>query len=408
MTQQIYKPDVKVWSLKSGNDIKNPGVDFLFEKGSAEMMMTRNMTENFNGNDLILVINGKDDFLNIKKDNPPLIVLTTIDFEIDNFESLGFNHLFPVLYLDNETVETIYNSYYPSIQVETNYVDAKLTDIHRASYSCKGLSGIVLMKPEIVTPGTSYFSARSDPDAASVHADITIMDGTSMAAPNAAGATSLVSQYFLRKKYRSSNSIKPTSSLLKSILINAADPLDENKVSPDADVGFGSLNIGKYILTSVSASGNDENVLVGDHIEIFGDQHLVASVEIKDNSRDFRVTLSYLDEVLNDDSSFALAVDLDLIVIGPDEKVYRGNQRVDDTEELYSTNERVIVKKDEVKPGKYEIHVISHIPEIVPNKRSEFSVSIFGSLFDSSIEKVTFEKVQKCIPVVENHGKCNQ
>lgn len=53
MTQQIYKPDVKVWSLKSGNDIKNPGVDFLFEKGSAEMMMTRNMTENFNGNDLI-------------------------------------------------------------------------------------------------------------------------------------------------------------------------------------------------------------------------------------------------------------------------------------------------------------------------------------------------------------------
>lgn len=264
------------------------------------------------------------------------------------------------------------------------------------------------MKPEIVAPGTAYISARSDPNGGFGHADFAIMDGTSMAAPNVAGATSLVSQYFVDKKYRSSKSIKPSSSLLRSILINSADPLDENIVSPNAETGFGSLNLGKYILTSVSEAGNDENVLVGDHIEVIGDQHLITSVEIKDNSRDFRVTISYLDEILNGDSSSALTVIFDLVVVGPDETVFRGNQRSDDTEESYSTNQRVVVKKGELKPGKYEIHVFSNIPEIVPNRRSEFSVSIFGSLSDSTKEMVSFEKAQKCIPVVENHGKCNK
>lgn len=59
-------------------------------------------------------------------------------------------------------------------------------------------------------------------------------------------------------------SVKPSSTLLRSLLINAADPINSNKTSPDSDVGFGTLNLGKYILTSVSADGNDENVLIGD------------------------------------------------------------------------------------------------------------------------------------------------
>ena len=409
VSQQTYMPSVKVWSLSKGNGtIDNPGVKYLFEQGSFQILMTRDVTEDFQAKRRILIVDGKSEFLAIPKDNPPFMVLTTTDFEVDDFESLGFSHLFPVLYLDNDTVTTIYKAYDGVIELESNYVDSNLTDLHRASYSSKGPANIGLMKPEIVAPGTSYISARSDPDGGFGHADIAIMDGTSMATPNVAGATSLVSQYFVDKKYRSSKSIKPSSSLMRSILINSADPLDEDKVYPNAEVGFGSLNLGKYILTSVSEAGNDENVLVGDHIEVIGDQHLMTTVEIKDNSRDFRVTLSYLDEVLNGESSSALIVMFDLVVISPDESVYRGNQRPDDTEESYSTNQRVIVKKNELKPGKYEIHVFSSIPEIVPNRRSEFSISIFGSLSDSTKEMISFEKAQKCIPVVEKHGKCNQ
>ncbi|KAK8857613.1 hypothetical protein M9Y10_016018 [Tritrichomonas musculus] len=406
--QQTYKPEVKVWSLKKSESIKNPAVDMLFTDGSVEMKMTKKIDQTFKDKLLILVINGKSDFDKINKTDPPLIALTTEDFEVENFESIGFSHLFPILYLDNETLDVIYNAYSQRIEVESNFVDSKMIKLHRAPFSSKGPSEIGLIKPEIVAPGTTYFSARSDPKGGFGHADFAMMDGTSMATPNVAGATALVAQYFVDKKYRSSKSLKPSSSLLRSVLINAADPLDDEKVSPDVDVGFGSLNLGKYILTSVSDQGNDENVLVADKVDIQHNQHLVSYVEIKDNSRDFRVTLSYLDEIVSSDSAAALMVDLDLVVVGPDETVYRGNQRADNTEESYSTNERVVIKKDNVKPGKYEIHVFASIPEIVPNRLSQFSVSIFGSLSDSTKEAAVFETAKKCIPVVDGNGECNQ
>lgn len=163
MTQQTIKPEVKLWSLNKGESIKNPGVDLLFTEGSVEMKMTKKIDEKFEDKLNILVINGRNNFDSINKEDPPLVALTTVDFEVENFESIAFTHLFTVLYLDNETVNMIYNSYSQKIEVEANYVDSNLTQIHRAPYSSKGPSGIGLIKPEILAPGTTYFSARSDP-----------------------------------------------------------------------------------------------------------------------------------------------------------------------------------------------------------------------------------------------------
>ncbi|KAK8864751.1 hypothetical protein M9Y10_010274 [Tritrichomonas musculus] len=405
MTQETYKTKVKSWSL---NEASNPGLDLLFKEGSVEFSLTKDVNDNFDKKNLMLIVDDKNGFDAIKKENPPLVLLTKADFDVDNFESLGFSHLFPVLVLDGGIVDALYNSYGHIVDVETNFVSSNTTSIHRATFSSKGPSELGVIKPEIVAPGTSIASARSDPNGVPGHADIIIYDGTSASAPNAAGAATLVAQYFTDKKYRSSLSVKPSSSLLRSFLINAADPLDSAKPYPNADVGFGALNLGEYVLTSVSSSGNDEHVLVGDRIEILGDQHLVAEVDIKENSRDLRITMSYLDEFFNDDSSVALGIDLDLVVISPDKTVYRGNQRVDNTEEMFSTNERVIIKKEELKPGKYEIHVISHIPEIVTEKSVMFSVTVFGPISDTAKEMITFSKAKECIPVVDGHGKCNK
>lgn len=234
------------------------------------------------------------------------------------------------------------------------------------------------------------------------------MDGTSMSAPNVAGATTLVSQYFIEKKYRSSISIKPSYSLLRSVLINVADHLDIEKVFPNTKTGFCSLNLGKYILTSVSKEGNDEKVLVGDHIEVIGDNHYVAFVDVEDTKTDLRITISYLDEVLNVDSSSALIIDLDLVVVGPDEDVYRSNQILDNSEESFSTNEKVIINNDQHKVGTYEIHVFSRIPDVVINRRGEFSISIFGPISTSRKEMIEFEKAKDCISVIKDNGKCNK
>lgn len=408
-SQQTYWPNVKAWSLKSEKENPNPGADYLFSEGSVELKLTYDASEDFSANKKVLIINDKAAFDALDKKNPPFVVLTPADFEVDNFETLGFSHLFPVVQLDNESITILYNNYGHSVEVETNYVSSELNTIHRAPFSSKGLSQIGLMKPEIVSPGTAMISARSDPTGPFGHADIAIMDGTSMAAPNVAGATALVSQYFVQKRYRSSRSITPSGTLLRSVLINAADPLDKDKPYPDADVGFGVLNLGNYILTGNTRDGDDEFVLVGDHIKVEGEQHLLAEIDVKDKSRDLRITISYLDEVLSDDSSAALAIDLDLIVIAPDKTtLYRGNQRPDDTEEMFSTNERVIIKKENLAVGKYEIHIISHIPDVVPTKSTEFSISIFGPITYTKGDMITFEKAKTCIPISGDHGECNE
>ena len=120
------------------------------------------------------------------------------------------------------------------------------------------------------------------------------------------------------------------------------DPLNMSAPHLNADTGFGQLSLGRYIMNG--ATDKDTKVIVGDHIEVTGNEHIYSEVKVLSKDEDFRVTISYLDEVLNDDSSTSFVVDLDLVVVAPDGKtVYRGNQSIDNTEEMFSTIERVIV-----------------------------------------------------------------
>lgn len=94
MTQQTIKSEVKLWSLNKRESIKNPGVDLLFTEGSVEMKMTKKIDEKFEDKLYILVINGRNNFDSINKEDPPLVAFTTVDFEVENFESIGFAHFF--------------------------------------------------------------------------------------------------------------------------------------------------------------------------------------------------------------------------------------------------------------------------------------------------------------------------
>ena len=71
---------------------------------------------------------------------------------------------------------------------------------------------------------------------------------------------------------------------------------------------------------------------------------------------------------------------LTLSIVTSTNCLYRGNQILDNSEESFSTNEKVIIKKDQLKVGTYEIHVFSRIPDVVINRRGEFPISIFGPI----------------------------
>ncbi len=98
------------------------------------------------------------------------------------------------------------------------------------------------IKPDLTGPGTNIFSAYSDAEpysfqcrdtASGQGASITVMDGTSMATPIVAGAAALIRQY-LRDGYfptgtRGSTGLRPSSALMRAILINSAVPLTGNQ-----------------------------------------------------------------------------------------------------------------------------------------------------------------------------------
>lgn len=99
------------------------------------------------------------------------------------------------------------------------------------------------------------------------------------------------------------------------------------------------------------------------------------------------------------DSAAALAVDLDLVVVSPSNKVYRGNQRPDNTEERYSTNERVIINSDDVEKGNYEIHVFVSTSLNNAKDSVDFAMTILGPLDNEKNGKeLKFVKATKCIP----------
>ena len=256
--------------------------------------------------------------------------------------------------------------------------------ITHADYSSGGPGNKGILKPDIMTPGTHITSAKSRKMADGVHgcrdddeADFTFMQGTSMATPNAAGAVALVSEYF-KKKWPYAK-VKLDGVTMRALMINSCKHPHGSK-TPDILFGHGIVDL-STILPFDKSFGvqitNPEKLP-----SISENSHLVAEIEVKNNKCDLQITMSYLDPMLEQTSIVPLTRDLDLVVISRKGKRYIGDHLESEDAQHFSTNEKVIIKKGEIEPGKYIVHIYSNdfMDTGLSTERQSFSVVATGPI----------------------------
>ncbi|KAH0793408.1 subtilisin-like serine peptidase [Histomonas meleagridis] len=210
-----------------------------------------------------------------------------------------------------------------------------------ATFSGRGPTTFGQVKPEVVVPGQYVLSASH-----TNNTSVRQLSGTSMATPLVAGTMVLLRQYLIQHF----NNKKPSGPLLRALAIASADK--EDPETPNPTWGFGSLNMANI----VEGVGSISNSVLYDEISTFSDNESVYSVEVKKGS-DLRIVISYNDIPLAPESEISLSHDIDLFVVGPDSKIY--HPLFGDSEDCFSTNERIYIRNNNIVEGKYFIYLKS-------------------------------------------------
>ena len=205
-----------------------------------------------------------------------------------------------------------------------------------ADFSSRGPMNDGRLKPDVMAPGVSVWSARGC-DPGGECDDYVQLSGTSMATPTVAGGATLVRQYFMDGWYPTgspepANAFTPTAALIKATLINSAAEMTgsgayDNGESfyPNDNQGFGRILLDDALFFQ----GDIRGLVAEDNLTgINTGESVVYELAIGDNSLPVEITLVWSDYPDNDLSPPNLVNDLDLIVTAPDGTVYMGNQYV--------------------------------------------------------------------------------
>lgn len=196
-----------------------------------------------------------------------------------------------------------------------------------ADFSSRGPAEDGRIKPDVTAPGTWISSLRSpvgNDEFAWADIDFYYMfeGGTSQAGPHVSGAAAVFVQY-----YRDTHTnATPSPALVKAALINSAADMDDSVETgpvPNADEGWGRVDLAELI------SSDRKYDFVDQSVTLVTGQQFERNIIVADETLPLFVTLAYTDVPGFPGAIPALVNDLDLEVVAPDGRVYRGNQFLD-------------------------------------------------------------------------------
>eukprot|EP01065_Artemidia_motanka_P017846 TRINITY_DN21250_c0_g1_i1.p1 TRINITY_DN21250_c0_g1~~TRINITY_DN21250_c0_g1_i1.p1 ORF type:complete len:1000 (+),score=208.33 TRINITY_DN21250_c0_g1_i1:58-3000(+) len=182
-------------------------------------------------------------------------------------------------------------------------------------------------KPELLAPGEGVTSAQSDGKIGSNQCLVTTKSGTSMAAPWVSGAAILLRQYLREGRYptgapAANDSFVPSSSLLKAMLVHAAQPIPGLSTQ---DSGWGRLVLPHVVHLDTQ---REPHFLLYNNRSIKHRDVFTVCFRVSGGSAPIpgiRATLVWIDAPGVEGAKSALVNDLDLALVDPLGVVRHGN-----------------------------------------------------------------------------------
>ena len=189
-----------------------------------------------------------------------------------------------------------------------------------ADSSSRGPTDDGRIKPDVTAPGSWVRSCKSQ-DASDTGGSTwnnqwyIEYSGTSMAAPNAAGASLLIREYLMEIAGRPS----PQGALIKGMLILGAEDTGTRDI-PNMNEGWGRVNLANSLIP-----GTDSGVWVDDRNTVRSGQTREYEFNLSRSNIPFKAVLTWSDYPGSTFSNTQLQNDLDMVVISPDGTTYKGN-----------------------------------------------------------------------------------
>jgi hypothetical protein len=253
-------------------------------------------------------------------------------------------------------------------------------------YSSRGPTQDGRRKPTLLTPGQTVTSVNGFGDSG-----YSIMDGTSMASPSAAGAAVLARQYFVDGWYPSgaanpADSLLPSAALLKAVLINGADRSMSGYTVPDNNVGWGRIDLDSVFYF---AGDTKELAVVDNMTGVSTGQYVEYTYNVVSSAVPLRATLVWSDYPGAGGAGIKLVNNLDLTVTDPGSNQYKGNVYSggqSTTGGNYDTlNVEECVRIDVPQTGNWTIRITGCN---VPYGPQSFALVVTGDLAGTGIEEL--------------------
>ena len=257
-----------------------------------------------------------------------------------------------------------------------------------ADFSSRGPCEDGRIKPDLAAPGTWIASLQSasatDENAwAAIDNYYQYQGGTSQAGPHASGAAAVFVQYYRQ----SHTNATPSPALVKAALINSAVDMDDSFGTdpvPNNDEGWGRIDLAQIMGSARRYEWIDQaNPLAAG--QVYEHRSVVASPD-----QPLKITLVYTDVPGFSGAIPALVNDLDLEVVAPDGRVYRGNQfqdgeSVPDLPDGDHINNVEGVRLGTPPPGEYVVrvrarNVVEDARLDTPQVDQDFALVISGDL----------------------------